>query len=345
MKEITDMIKSIQRQKNVFDQIGAIGNNAAFWAAITAQNKINTQFASLYGSNDIARNVTRQLKKSISVSMFLDNRVQERIADFDFLKHHGLPRTISSKLAEFARINPLLTHHLIGFATSQFQLSKSLGTISAKINQPHLNEFNGFDIALRGITKNYVWKTALSNDWEDITVAEEANEAILQVAEQVIQSASEVTAQDLDRLKEGIVSELSTILGKTKTDKARQLIFELLAIISFILTIYNPIAILTDKSNTQVIEHVQKEIEKQNKKLFGQMEEMFKKLSQISNARIDADLKFSARKNAKTIGKVKAGQQVTVIEIVNKYMLITFLDQETGEPKSGFVLKKHFDME
>ena len=65
-------------------------------------------------------------------------------------------------------------------------------------------------------------------------------------------------------------------------------------------------------------------------------------LAKIRTARIDAPLRYAAMKNARIIDTVKQGQQVTVVETWHKYLLIVYIDTQTQEPKSGFVLKKYF---
>jgi len=69
------------------------------------------------------------------------------------------------------------------------------------------------------------------------------------------------------------------------------------------------------------------------------------KLNKTRIARTNVNLKFADKENCKIIGIVKAGQQITVIEIRHKYLLIAYIDYETNEPKSGFVVKKYFDIE
>ena len=64
--------------------------------------------------------------------------------------------------------------------------------------------------------------------------------------------------------------------------------------------------------------------------------------AKIRTARIDAPLRYAATKNARIIDTVKQGQQVTVVETWHKYLLIVYIDTQTQEPKSGFVLKKYF---
>ena len=59
-------------------------------------------------------------------------------------------------------------------------------------------------------------------------------------------------------------------------------------------------------------------------------------------ARTNVNLRKTPNKKAPTIGLVKADQEVTVLEIRHKYLLIAYIDYETNEPKSGFVVKKYF---
>lgn len=60
-------------------------------------------------------------------------------------------------------------------------------------------------------------------------------------------------------------------------------------------------------------------------------------------ATTDVNLRIRPRKKSQIIGVVKKGQEVTVIEIHHKYLLVIYMDNETGDPLSGFVFKKYFN--
>ncbi len=341
---LQDIIKGLQNQNQTMQS--AFGQTLLQRIALTIekQNKAQFNLSGLNGLTDIARSISQQMKPFNATSMVLGNSIPAQLAAIQYPKNHSVLFGLTSTLAELSKTNQLASDRLSGFAKSQLQLSNNLTAI-ATLSQSHLNKFNSIDIALQGISKTYLKNIALTRNWEDIYVAEEVNETIANVTNELSNSNSQVTIQDLDNLRQSIVTELFGLLGKTKTDKARQFIFELISVISFLLTFYNPFVISTDKSNTEVIEATKREIEKISKEFSAKIETELNKLNKTRAARTNVNLRFSEKKNSKIIGLVKLGQQVTVIGIRHKHLLISYLDNETGEPKSGFVIKKYFDVD
>jgi uncharacterized protein YgiM (DUF1202 family) len=94
-----------------------------------------------------------------------------------------------------------------------------------------------------------------------------------------------------------------------------------------------------------VIDGIKKEFDNNYKEFYDKIETILSKLQKSRIAKTNVNLRFSTKKNCKIIGLVKLGQPVTVIEIRHKYLLISYIDIETGEPKSGFVIKKYFVVE
>jgi len=105
------------------------------------------------------------------------------------------------------------------------------------------------------------------------------------------------------------------LLGKTKTEKARQFLIELITIVGFLLTLYGTFVQNSDKSNKEVILETKKEIEKINKEFSDKIECELSKLNRTRTSKSKANLHFSGSRGSKIIGTIKAGQQVTVIEV------------------------------
>ena len=64
----------------------------------------------------------------------------------------------------------------------------------------------------------------------------------------------------------------------------------------------------------------------------------------IEVAQTDVHLRNRADKRSKSIGVVLTGQKVEVLEQGRKWMRVAYVDNETGEPKSGWVYMVYFDM-
>jgi hypothetical protein len=260
-------------------------------------------------------------------------------------KHHSALFGLTSVLSEIGKSNQLLSNRLSSLTTNQLLLSSNLAAIAKSFDQSHLNKFNGLDIALQGISRSYLKNIALTRNWDDISVADEATETVANIADELLTTTHTITSVDLDKLKQSIITELFGLLTKTKTEKAKKFVRDFITIVSFLLIFYNPFENHADKTNTEVIEELKSQIEKINKGLSIQIEQELQKLNKTRIAKTDVNLRFSANKNSRIIGLVKRGQQVTVIEIRHKFLLITYIDKETNEPKSGFVVKKYFEIE
>jgi len=342
---LQDIIKEIKKQNQTMQSVFGLTSLQAIAATIEKQNKTHFNLSGLNGLTDIARSISQKMKPFNATSMVLGNSIQVQLAAIQYPKNQSALFGLTSTLEDLAKLNQLASERLSGFATSQLLLSNNLTAIAKTLSQSHLNKFNTIDIALQGISKNYLKNIALTRNWEDISVAEEANEKIANIADELLKNSSQITVQDLDNLRQSIVTELFGLLGKTKTDKARQFISELITIISFLLIFYNPFVIPTEKTNTEVIKTTKSEIERISKELSTKIETELNKLYKTRTARTNVNLRYSEKKNSKVIGIVKIGQQVTVIEIRHKHLLISYLDIETREPKSGFVTKKYFDVD
>ena len=316
----------------------------AIQKALESQNRLQFNLSSQGYLTDIAKSISRQLNPLSLSPLNLSNNIRTLNLADQYLKSHNSFSGLNFSIAEIAKSNQFLSERITGYATSQLILSNNLNQIVNSIDYyTHLSKFNTLDIALRSISKTYLKTIVSENNWEEIAVAEEANETISNVADDLLNSKNSLTVNDLDNLRQSILTELSGLLGRTKTDKARQFIFELIAIISFVLIFYNPFVIPTDKSNTEVINESKREIEKLNKEMSVKIEYELNKLNKTRTAITNVNLRYSDKLNSKIIGLVKKGQQVTVIEIRHKHLLISYIDKDNQEPKSGFVTKKYFE--
>jgi hypothetical protein len=339
---LLDLIKGIQSQNQTIQNAFGMTSLQGIALAIEKQNKTQFNLSGLSGLNDIAKSISQQMKPYNATSILLGNNIQTQLAAINYPKNHSALFGLTSTLVELAKTNQLASDRLSGFATSQLMLSNNLMAIAQSLSKSHLNNFNSIDIAVQSISKTYLKNIALTRNWGDISIAEEANETIANIADELLNNSSQVTVKDLDTLRQSIVTELFVLLGKTKREKSRQFIFELISVISFLLIFYNPFVIPTDKSNTEVIKTTKREIEKISKEFSTKIETELNKLNKTRTAKVNVNLRYSEKENSKVIGLVKLGQQVTVIEIRHKHLLISYIDFETNEPKSGFVTKKYF---
>ncbi len=341
---LKDIIKGIEKQNKTMDGLFGLSSLQGLAKMLEQQKKTQFSFSGLSGLTDIARTISQQMKPLDIASMSLGSSLAQ-IAAIQPPIHHSALFGLASTLSEIAKSNQLLSDRLSSFTTNQLLLSSNLAALAKSFDQSHLNKFNSLDIALQGISKSYLKNIAFTRIWDDISVADVATETVANITDELLTTTQAITADDLDKLKVSIVKELSGLLTKTKTEKAKQFVLDFIAIISFLLIFYNPFKNHTDKTNAEVIEEVKIQIEKINKDLATKIEQELQKLNKIRIASKNVNLRYATKQNSKIIGLVKIGQRVTVIEIRQKYLLISYIDKNTNEPKSGFVVKKYFENE
>lgn len=345
MNTLQEYIQSINKQNQTMKSVFGHNPLQNLADAIKRHNQTNLALSGLSGITDIARSISQQMKQYNKSSILVGNTFKNQMSSLQIPKSNYAFMGLASSLSEIAKTNQLLSNKLAGFATSQLMVTNSLSEIVKSINQSHLSQFNSLSIALQGISNTYIKNIAWTKNWEDFNIAEEANETISSITDEVINNQDQLTQADLDNLRTSILVGLSGLLEKTRTEKARQFIINLITVIGFLLTFYGTYQLRNDKSNSDVVIEVKKEIEKINSDLLNQIETALNKLNKTRIARTNVNLRKYPKKNGRIIGLVKSGQKVSVIEIRHKYLLISYIDKDTDEPKSGFVVKKYFDLE
>ncbi|MEI7982484.1 MAG: hypothetical protein WCI71_12595 [Bacteroidota bacterium] len=345
MNTLQDMLTSLQKQNKSMQNVFGMSSLLGIADSIRRQTQSNYNLTVLSGITDIAKTISQQMRPFNASKAILANSLQPQLLVQQFSKNRFALFGLTSSLSEIAKNNQLVSDRLSGFASSQLFLSNSLTGIAKAINQSHLNKFNSLDIAIQGVSQTYLKDIVRTHNWEDIEIAEQANHTITAVTDELINNATQITVEDIDQLKQSIIYELSTLLTKTRTQKARQFIFNLIAIIGLLLTFYGDFMQVTDNSNQDVINITKNEFERFNKELSDKIAFELIKFNKTRIAVTNVNLRYSTKKNTKIIGLLKIGQQVTVIENRHKYMLVTYIDKETGMPKSGFVVKKYFERE
>lgn len=295
--------------------------------------------------NSIALLYAQQMKPDKGISNVLSGGIQTQLAAIQYPNFDSPFSSLTSAISEIAKKNQFMAEKLSGFAVSQILLSNNISKIFNEFEESHLSKFNSINIAIQNLTSEYLKNIAIDQDWEDISGSEEANQTISNIANDLYNESTPITIHDLVNFKDSIISKLWLIHGKTKTEKAEQFFLKLITVISFLLTLYSTYQSITGKSYQDIINETHAEFGKIESEILEKIEIEFQKLNNTRIARTNVNLRFADKENCKIIGIVRAGQQVSVIEIRHKYLLIAYIDCVTGEPKSGFVVKKYFDVE
>lgn len=339
MNSLSELIKASQKQNAATQNVFGLDAFKGLAEAIKTQNTLASNLSGLHSLQEIAKAISKQIKSIDATGIALGKSIQSQLPAYNKPLF-----SLTTSLSQIAKNNPLVSDRISSLASNQLLISSRLSEIGKAVNQSHLKTFNALDIALQGISKSFLKDIINAHTLEEINVADEANETIAAAADNFVSNTQTITLEDLGNLRTSIVTDLSKLLSKSKSQKAKQFILDLITIIGFILTLYATYRIVSDKSTDDVVIETKREIEKINKELSSKIENELSKLSKAKVANTNLNLRYSTKKNSLIIGKVKKGQRVTVIEIRHKYLLISYLDMTTNEPKSGFVLKKYFSV-
>lgn len=137
-----------------------------------------------------------------------------------------------------------------------------------------------------------------------------------------------------------LTEKLNAILVTAQSEKSKNFVINTITLLQFfhaIWLVYNPAKFEStmDQKNMDIILNGQKKLEAQNDSILRMLDK--KRISIIEN-----DLKFSNKKKCKILGRVRKGQEVTILNTMHKYLFVYYIDFETQEPKAGYVLKKHY---
>jgi hypothetical protein len=254
-------------------------------------------------------------------------------------------KDMNTGFLELTRSNQILADKLSNAFKNQLTLSYSLNELVKSVQLPAFKNFNALSLTIENFSISYLDLIIKTKDWENLEIFELTNEKIKAVAKEYVSETQQITTDDLTAIKNEIIFELTSVLEKIKNNNIRQLFFELIAILSFLLTFYSANYAKKDISNREVLEETKVEISKLKSDIRDMVQSEFDKLKNRRIAIRDVNLRYSANNKSQLLGVVKEGQEVIVLEIRHKWLLITYVDQETKKPKSGFVFKKHFEVE
>lgn len=213
--------------------------------------QINVSLGSSSGISDLARTILLHYKP-LSISEALYTSTLPGFQMPETYTNNFAFKDLSHSLYEIAKLNPSISEKLSNFAASQIALSSELSNFAKVFNQTHLQEFNSLSIAIQIASKNFLKTIEVNRNWDDIVIAENVNDVISNETQKVIDSES-VTLNDLNSLKISIIDELTSILSKTKSEKARLFIFDLITIIGLLLSLYSTYQQENSKTTQEVI--------------------------------------------------------------------------------------------
>ncbi len=353
-----DELEAFRKQNELMK--AAFGINRLTNIAELVQPRIpNYAFSGLDAISAAMKSAMEKPKMFDLTSVVLGNSLPSQIAALNkFLDSHTIAiKGLSSSLTQLAASNnKALTDSFANLAASRLTMTSGLAEMAKAMQIPQLKKFNALDVAIGGLTSSFLREISKGKNWEHLELIDGANQAISTSASDLVENPG-ISSQELSDFLESFLSELQKIYSKTKSERALTFLSNLISVVSLLITIYSfylqqkdisnietlkNTEELIEESEKRIIEFTEKGIESSHNKITELIKHEFNKLHKIRIATTDVNLRIRPRKNSQIIGIVKKGQEITVIEIHHKYLLVIYMDNETGDPLSGFVFKKYF---
>jgi hypothetical protein len=272
------------------------------------------------------KNTASQLRKlTNSTSNIFNPLTAAQVASLSGMKDL---ENLSKSAAFQAMIIPdSLRNQLSVLHSSKLLFDSKLDVFFGALNMPKSN-FAILNDALKSVSSTFLFESYKSEEWDEVEVFDQIGETIAKaVSEESFTDNRPVTLADFEAFK----IEMISIAKKSKSEKIKTFIFDIMSIISFVVMIYQ----MFDQYDENKFQEIKKElIEELNIKSDNQ--------KQIRIAKSKTKLYFSKNQRSKVLSQIKTGQNVTVLEVHKKWLLITYFDLQTNEPKCGFALKKWF---
>ncbi|MEO9886588.1 MAG: SH3 domain-containing protein [Balneola sp.] len=250
-------------------------------------------------------------------------------------------KLLASQLENLSLVNRDLSESFTQFALNQIKLTNEFNKLAIHFGSAHFKEFNGISQSIQRLSNSFIQGIKLSKQWDSLVEIDTITTSLISTTQEYTKES--VTSEDLIELKNSIIQEMTSLIAKTRNEKVINFIFQLIAVISFLLSAYSTYNSFNNKSNNEVLQETKTELEAIKKDISKKIENGFVNLHKNRVANTNVNLRFSPKRKSKKIGIVKKDQIVIVLEIQHKWLLITYVDHETNEPKSGFVFKKYFN--
>ncbi len=184
--------------------------------------------------------------------------------------------------------------------------------------------------------ESYEWNR---NEWIDEQI-DEITEISNNISSEGFSSGQ---LEQLNVLIRNIVLTSEIKLHKSKSEKLWNAISVIIILLSFLKDTIDFVLKNSDLTNKQVIE----ELNSSYKTLHTEIDSLFTQIrySEVDRyATKDCILYLKPSTNTQKLGTIRKNQYVSVIDKNHKWLYISYVDNFTNEPQSGWVIKKYFDL-
>jgi len=254
---------------------------------------------------------------------------------------NGIAGSLNHLVAAKSISEDLAQRTLVG----QLGLHSSLMTLAAQYKLQTHNPFSALEVAINGITDRTFKQLTVDQTSEEVEEVNEVVESIGVIAAEHAKLDRPVTLEDLENLKADWLAALVQMLGRSKTAQATEIIMALMQIIGFMLQVYATSEVRNDITNRGVLEQTKLYVDSLVQGVVNApvRERDFRWNTRTANH--DVNLRPVMSTGSEILDMIKKGEQVVVIAVKKKWLYISYIDCDTGEPRSGYALKKYFDRE
>jgi hypothetical protein len=248
------------------------------------------------------------------------------------LNHLVAMRSISENLAQTALLGQLGLHN-------------SLVTLARHHQERFHNPFTAMDAAIRGMTDRVYRELEVDSSEKEIKEIAEVVESLGVIATEHAERDRPITAKDLENFRTNLLNELVAQLRRSKTARATALITFIMGVIGFVFQLYSTYGEVKDISNREALEQTRVYLDSLVHEALNDRAATngFRWNTRVANRKVNLRLARSSR--SEILDTIEEGEQVVVIAVMKKWLYVSYVDGATGEPRSGYVLKKYFDRE
>ncbi|MBX2983374.1 MAG: hypothetical protein KF843_11925 [Flavobacteriales bacterium] len=228
---------------------------------------------------------------------------------------------------------------------SQLGLQNSLKTLAEQYTTPLYNPFSVLNAAFLGISDRAYRRLSVDHSQDEVEELNQIVQGLEAIAAEQAGLDRPVTIRDLEKFKAEVVDALVAAVSRSKTAIAIEVILALITFISFALQLREMSWTKSDITNREVLEQT---------KLYAESLVLAASTVQVSgrdfrwNTRIanhNVRLRSKTSTHSEVLALIEEGQQVVVITVKKKWLYISYVENATGEPRSGYAYKKYFDRE
>ncbi|OEY71729.1 SH3 domain-containing protein [Salegentibacter salarius] len=312
---------------------------------IEKQNSIiSSGLAGIQGIEKIAETISKQIGQYDRLNSSLNQTIESAFKNPEFISRLNSWGNLNRELSiQFS--NEEVLKSITRFTFNSQRIINDFDKITKSLNFDGFGQINTVNVAISGLSKTLIKDIAREDSWSDLDYVNSANEELLDISEpDLIASPQEI----LD-YRDKLLSHLQELILKAKSPKVVEFLWKFMNLASFVLSAYsafvpkpNHTTLQIQIQNPQNVQVMESKFENFKLEIEKKLDEKLANLDKQRIAKTNVNLRFSSKKNSKKLGLVKKGQIINVVEIRHKWLLIMYIDVETGEPKSGFVFKKYF---